>query len=241
MKFQYQQVKESLVNNIKLTYTKAIGYYQKLNKPQRIVLFLGAGLIALLLIILIATSHSTPKEKHTVQFATAKMQTGNKPSSPKLTLIEKTQLKYELAAIKESANQHYAAVNAQLRAVQSGLSNVASQESLNQIKQQIAKPNTQLMNKVSGMQLSLKKIEQQTQHKIFVSPKVVEGYFQLIAIQVFSDGMKAIIGIDNHQAILGANEVCPACRGWALQSMDFANQSAVFKNAHDQYVKLIAK
>ena len=223
--------------------------YQKLNKRQRIVLFSGFGVIVLLIII-IGMSVSPEKTKsnnnYPVNFETimpVAKQVHVKADTPAVNNKQSVQLQLALNQVKENSKQQYESMKKQLQTIQSNMVPLASQQNIAQLKQTLSQPNQTLLGKLDTLQNVVRKIVKQTAKKAWVDPKVVQKYFRLVAIQSFSDGMRAVIDIDGNQTTLNINEVCPACRGWTLQSMDFFNQSGVFVkrlNKQTFYVKLQA-
>ena len=229
-------------------------HYQRLNKRQRIILLTGISVIALLLITMCLT-HSSVKTKKTklsadppvfaTKFATKEAAASKLPNNSNIPLVPDTnnnaKLQVQLGQLKSLSNQQFKTVQDKLQTIQSNMSSLASQQDVQQLQQAVAEPNKTLLGKVDHLQNSVQTIIKQTAKKTWVKPKTVEQYFRLAAVQGFSDGMRAIIDVDDNQTVLSLHEICPVCRGWSLQSMDFANQSAVFtKTADNQrlYVKL---
>jgi len=154
------------------------------------------------------------------------------------------QFSVELNHFKAFLSAQLHVVQSQLQSVQSHMRSLASQQAIQQLQQTMAQPNTQLQGQMSHLQQSIEKMTQHTVQKTWMTPKSVERYFRLVAIQGFSDGMHAIIEVDGHQTALSAQQICPVCRGWVLQRMNFAAQNAVFSKhigSRILYVKLQAK
>lgn len=253
------KIKHQLISQSKTVYEFAKAYYQKLNKRQRIVLFSGVGVIALLLISLsfihsptkitkIKTAKAktdypvfetkaitTPIAKHVSQLSNNIPSMNNQDSYSTLLV--------QLDQIKSLYSQQLKSVQDELQRLQSNMSSLASQQDVDALQQTVAEPNKALLGKVDHLQNSVQIIIKQTAQKTWVNPKSVEQYFKLVAVQGFSDGMRAIIDVDGNQTVLSSQEICPVCRGWILQTMDFANQNAVFTktvNGQQFYVKLAA-
>ncbi len=228
--------------------------YQKINKKQRIVLsIIVVGLILLLFIVIGLSSGTdivkkpTSKNSYPVHFETQPL---SKPQNkitvdPENSNLAANNVKFQaqLDQLKAFSNAQYAAVKGQLQAIQSSMSSLASQQDVQQLKQTVSAPDEQLLGKVNSLQSSVQKIIKQTKKKTWATPQSVERYFRLVAVQGFSDGMRAIIDVNGNQTTLSVKQICPACRGWELQSMNFTNQSAVFSKHVDNqilYVKLQA-
>jgi len=248
-KASLQRAKYQIINKSHFAYQFCKVRYQRLNKRQRIVLFSGVGLIALFLIVLgISQSANKVKSKtdYPVNFETQALKSKDNSSSD-LTVVKPSndsqQLQAQLNQLKSSSSEQMQALQAQLQSMQSSMSSLASQQDVQQLQQSVSKPNQALLGKVDNLQDSVKQIVEQTAKKTWVDPSQVQKYFRLVAVQGFSDGMRTIIDVDGNQTTLSSNEICPACRGWVLQNMDFANQSAVFSkqtNGQTLYVKLQA-
>ncbi len=149
------------------------------------------------------------------------------------------QLQKQLADVEANSAQYYQTINVKLQQLQSTMTSLASQHEVKQLQQQFNQPNQALLGKVNSLQGWVQEILQQTAVKRWIDPSVVGQYFHLEAVQGFSDGMRAIIDIDGNQTALSVNEICPACRGWRLKSMDFSNQSAVFYKNHNNTLFLV--
>ncbi len=149
------------------------------------------------------------------------------------------QLQKQLADVEANSAQYYQTINVKLQQLQSTMTRLASQHEVKQLQQQFNQPNPTLLGKVNSLQGWVQEILQQTAVKRWVDPSVVGRYFHLAAVQGFSDGMRAIIDVDGNQTALSVNEICPACRGWRLKSMDFSNQSAVFYKNHNNMLFLV--
>lgn len=149
----------------------------------------------------------------------------------------------QLEELKAASEQQYQAVHEQLQDIRSNMAVLASQDDVQQLQQTVADPDSALLGKVDHLQDSVQKILKQSKGKQWVNASVVERYFRLVAVQGFSDGMRAIIDVDGNEAALSKNEICPACHGWTLRRMDFSEQTAVFFkkiNSSDYFVKLTA-
>lgn len=207
------------------------------DKKRALIIIIALPLLLFVIGIVIISSHHS--DQYPVHFA--------KPNSVvKLTKqtrphILPAKLTQEINQVKSDSEQHYQQLQDQLNAIVNKLSVLASNQSVSQLQQSVTTPNPTLLGKMNNLQDDVKTIIHQTAKKVFLNPKVVNHYFQLVAIQGFSDGMRAIIDIDGNQTTLGINEVCPACRGWSLTSMDFTKQTATFENQHHQFVVLQAK
>lgn len=226
--------------------------YQKLNMRQRIVLYIISILILLLLFVMFLHSgsgtvrNSKTKLRQAVQFETYPLNRSQASlgiKAPQISISDSVKLQAQLDQLKVISSAQYDAVKNQLQAIQASISSLASQQEVQQLKQTVSEPDEQLLGKINNLQSSLKKMIQQTEKKIWINPQTVERYFRLVAIQGFSDGMRAIVDVDGNQTTLSVEQICPACRGWVLHSIDFSHQNAVFlKHVDDQilYVKLQA-
>ena len=244
LKHYLSQVKQIM----RQEYQRGMVVYKQLSNKQRIVLFTGIGVIFLLFIAMSmggGAKKPASSSKPPVYFDT-KMPVPSKPIMQSITPVanhQAVQIQSQLSAVKQAAQQQYAAMNTQLQAMQSNMSSLASQRDMQALQQAVTAPNKALANKMDSLQSSVQTIVKQTEKKTWVNPKMVEEYFRLVAVQGFSDGMRTIIDVDGNQTTLSIHEICPACRGWVLQNMNFSNQSAVFAKQGDgqqQYVKLQA-
>ena len=245
------KIQQQIMQKIKSAYQLAQSMYQKSDKRQRgVLLIIGAVIPLLLLMILSSAAEKGFRQKsaHPIQFETQATYphpatvAAQAPLQP-VTSTNNTHLQKELDQLKAVSHAQYSSVNDQLQAIQLGLSNLASQQDMQQLQKTVAQPDTKLQRQMSHLQQSIERIAQQTEQKTWVNPKSVEPYFRLVAVQGFSDGMRAIIDIDGNQTTLSIKQICPACRSWVLQSMNFAQQQAVFSKQvgnHMLYVKLRA-
>lgn len=216
----------------------------KLTKKQRIALLLSLGVIVLVLVLssVLFSTHKKEGGRGTQAYPIT-FETQAKSAALPAANDTHEQLASQLSTLQDTTNQQYQGVKDQLQAIQGNLGSLASQHDVKQLQQSIQIPNTQLLGAVDNLQQSVQQIVRQTAKKVWVDPKTVEHYFRLVAVQGFSDGMRAIIDVDGNQTVLSENQPCPVCRGWVLKSMDFTNQSAIFtKKEKDQisYVKLQA-
>ncbi len=263
----FLKIKRRMIIQSRMTYRFAKFRYRQLNKRQRIVLFSCISIIALLLISL----SFIPSPAKTKKIKTAKLNTNysvfekkaikpvntvaakNAPNLKNLknisstndinALDNNTRLQAQFDQLKSLSNLQFKRVQNKLQSLQSNMSSLASQQDVRALQQSVAAPNKALLGKVDHLQNSVQTIIKQTAKKTWVNSKTVEQYFRLVAIQGFSDGMRAIIDVDGNQTVLSSREICPVCRGWILQSMDFTNQNAVFAkttNNKHLYVKLQA-
>jgi|GEM_PF-1964249 mRNA-degrading endonuclease HigB of HigAB toxin-antitoxin module len=243
-----KKAKDQIAQKSKIAYRLIKARYQKLNKRQRIALFAGNGAIILFFIAL-GISHHSSRARSTTAYPInfeAKSQVVKKPSAQPVIIKPNTQtlqLQSQLNDVKQDSSEQYNTMRAQLQTIQSNMSSLASEEGMQQLQKSITEPNKTLLGKMNHLQGSLKTIMKQTAKKTWVNPKTVEQSFRLVAVQGFSDGMRAIINVSGNQMTLSTHEISPACQGWVLQTMDFSNQSAVFaKQTKDQrlFVKLQA-
>jgi mRNA-degrading endonuclease HigB of HigAB toxin-antitoxin module len=245
----FNKLKYQLTTSTKSAYYAIKTRYQKLSKRQRIILFSGVGLVVVLAVALNVDHHSkkiTPGSAYPVNFETQSHATEQSSVQTVRPSVQTRQLQSQLDQVKQNSSEQYDAMRTQLQSIQSNMSSFASKQGMQQLQQVVSKPNKTLLGKMNNLQSSVKQIVKQTAKKTWVSPQSIEKYFRLVAVQGFSDGMRAIIDVDGNQTTLSQQAVCPACRGWILQSMNFANQSAVFaKQAKTQknqqlFVKLQA-
>lgn len=254
-KQRLNNIKHILLMKANTVYSVAKKYYQQLNQRQRKILLSSVGVgIMLFLLVILALCHSshktTTKMHHPVYFETKLSSIKPSVNLPisKITLpVVKDQHTLEMTSqfnqLKTAASQQYNRLDTQLHAIQSDMAALASQHDIAQLQQAVTHPNHTLLTKVTRLQYTLQKIAKRTTKKMWMTPNTVERYFRLVAVQGFSDGMRAIIDVNGHQTVLSPHEICPACRGWVLQHMDFANQSAVFSkqgNKQTFYVTLRA-
>lgn len=225
--------------------------YQKLDKRHRLALAVVPGVLVFLLIITMLndardnTKKPTPTKPVAIHFATVPHHvTLQRQSVPLVRRAQHDRAPWTSAVKQLTANtdRHYAMLHTQLQTMQTRIDALlASQQSITAWQHTLPQPNSVLLHKLDRVTQAVQALITQTASTTWVDPKTVEQYFRLVAIQGFSDGMRAIVDVDGNQTTLSLHEHCPACRGWVLQTMDFANQSAVFtKHAHHQqfYVRL---
>ena len=226
--------------------------YQKLNKRQCVIFFSCAWLIILLFLaftISCSPHHLKSKTNFRVHFETVKKIIKKSKISKRLpssvfNSAEKNndeKLQTGINNLEKSSSKQMQAMQVELQIMQSRLTSLASQDDIQKLQQTVSKPNQMLLGKMNILQSSVQKIVAQTAKKTWVDPVTVQKYFHLVAVQGFSDGMRTIIDVDGNQTALSKNEICPVCRGWVLQHMNFSNQSAVFSKQAAQktlYVKL---
>ena len=199
--------------------------YQHCPSKKRVVLFVSAPLI-LLLIIYVGISLSSQQETVHYRVNFTRPHPAPPPNDKKLEL--------KVAQLQNNTGKQFQQLQNNLMNMNHLLNTLAS-------KQPVTIPNPTILGKVDKLQDDVSTIIAQHQKKVFVNPQTVANHFQLVAIQGFSDGMRAIIDVDGNQTTLGIKESCPVCRGWVIQSMDFTKQSAVFENGHAQWLTLQAK
>ena len=209
--------------------------FQNLSHKQRKAIY---GLVTLTVIttaILLFLEAST-QPKYRVNFSKPKplllTHHSTKNNIKPITIIKPTDEHKDLSNLTEEI-QHLQQSMARLSAKR--------QDSLNALQHSLTLPNPTILGKVDNLQQTVHQIVSAHHKKLIVPARTVENYFELVAVQGFSDGMRAIIEVDGNQTTLGINEVCPACRGWTLKSMDFTKQRATFENKHDQWLSLQAK
>ncbi len=249
MKLRFNKARVSALYQNVLMQSKRIWqlarqFYFSLNSRQRLAALAGSVFIVLLLFIIILSGTSSKKENaYPVHFEMKSNAVKTEQPIVQNQTNSAQQLQVQLNQLETASAQQYDLVKAQLREIQNNMSSLASTQDVSALQQAVSQPNDALLNKVDDLQSSVKTIIKQTAQKTWVDPKVVEKYFRLVAIQGFSDGMRTIIDVDGNQMTLSIHEICPACRGWILNSMDFSNQSAVFVkpfNNQLRYVKLTA-
>ncbi|MDP1574339.1 MAG: hypothetical protein Q8L78_05360 [Coxiellaceae bacterium] len=245
-------IKYQAVEKIRNYYTFIKLQAQNLNKRQRVVLFSCVGLIILLVLVfsfIYSSHHVKSKTNYPVHFETLqktiqKPKIATQPVSSVVNSVEKNnddKLQVGLNKLETSSNKQMQALQIELQIMQSRLTSLASQDDIQKLQQTVSKPNQMLLGKMNSLQNSVQKVVAQTAKKTWVDPVTVQKYFHLVAVQGFSDGMRTIIDVDGNQTALSKNEICPVCRGWVLQHMNFSNQSAVFSKQSAQqtlYVKL---
>lgn len=216
--------------------------YRTLNWFQKASLFVGGGLSGLLLISLMFNTNNMTKAK-AVKFES--IPTVNKTtiqnSVKQIPNLDFIKLQNQLLDLKQSSDTEFNLLKNQLASMQTSMSSLASQSDLNQLQNSISQPNPALLSKVDDLQLSVEKVIQQTAKVKFVNPRTVAKQFKLVAVQGFSDGMRAIIDINGNPIALSLNQTCSACHGWILKKMNFSNQTAVFAKGKNLFVKLQVK
>ena len=224
--------------------------YKGFGKFQKIAIFSGVGVAALLLMSLglsrahdkIHNSENYPIKFETVSKSTSPKQVnGSAAQLPLKPTIDFTQLQTQLNQAKQHSDREFTALRSQIEAIESSMTALASQNDVQALQNAVMHPNPIILTKVDSLQTSVQKIMQQTAKIKFVDPKTVEHEFRLVAVQGFSDGMRIIIDVNGNQTVLSLNETCPACQGWVLKKIDFAGQSAVFEKGKNVFVKLQVK
>ena len=120
-----------------------------------------------------------------------------------------------------------------METIQSHLTVLPSGHDIATLQENLSKPDQEITHTLDTINQSVNQIVAQTAQETWVDPVTVQAYFQLVAVQGFSDGMRAVIDVDGHEMTLSDDEICPACRGWQLDHMDFSTQTAVFKKQVD--------
>ncbi len=225
--------------------------YKETSTLQKFFLLCGAIIAVLVLVSLIVGSYG---KHHQSKHAAVTFESASTPEINKIrnntyplglhsnqSTNELIKIQGELNQVKMSSDQEFDSLKKQLDAVESSISTLASENEVQQLQNAVTQPNPTLLGKVDTLQTSVQKIIQQTAKVKFVSPQRVEGTFRLVAIQGFSDGMRAIVSVKGNELALSPNEIAPACQGWVLKSMSFANQSAVFQHSANEFVKLEVK
>ena len=242
------KIKNFLYKNIKFLYR----WIKPNFKKRYFVALLSAFLFSFLTLILFFGFHNSYKHhelqnNYAVRFEKpeVKIQKQSSNIQPLNIVNDKKSdekiLQNQLDRLKQSSSKKMQALQVELQIMQSRISLLASKNDVQKLQQTVSEPNSTLLGKMNNLQDSVQKVIAQTAEKTWVDPTTVQKYFRLVAVQGFSDGMRAIIDIDGNQTTLTTNEICPACRGWVLQKMSFANQSAVFSKQTDSrvfYVKL---
>ena len=249
-------IQHNIAERLKSSITNTIHYYKKLTKHQRLLI---ASVVSILLIVIItlSTFHTSKKDSSNksgaISFDTS-IPIRHYSKNPKMLLKqtdtfqpkpspEEPAITNQIKALQSTSDEKINALQSQLQTIQNNLSRLASQGDMQQLQATLSQPNQVVTSKLNYLQRAIQKIADQTAKKTWVDPKKVERYFHLVAIQGFSDGMRAIIDVNSNQTTLSINELCPACRGWILKTMNFEQQSAVFykKCAHQIfYVQLHA-
>lgn len=213
----------------------------KIRNPK-LILSCGIFIFGVLLIASLIGLHRHGVSKNNksippVVYASASQNTSNESGDfNRVMSIDKLeQLEKVLADVKDNSAQQYETILQQLEEIKKSFPALASAGDIQKLQDYFSKPNVVLLSKIDDLHKQIQKIIQQTSQEQFVNPETVERYFRLAAVQGFSDGMRAVIDVDDNQTVLSINEVCPACHGWLLKRLDFANQSAVFeKNQNNQ-------
>lgn len=209
---------------------------RSLSRKQRI-LAMSFMLTIVLVIIVGAILKQSKQANYPIHFVKPHKVINQKIMKPPLH-INLQPINKNLLDIKQINQHRYDTLSNQLNNLQLSLRQLATNQSAQSESLQL---NPALLSKVDTLQNDVKTIIHQTAKNVFLDPKTVNQYFQLVAIQGFSDGMRAIIDVDGNQTTLGIHEICPACRGWSLKSMNFIKQTATFENQHHQFVILHAK
>jgi mRNA-degrading endonuclease HigB of HigAB toxin-antitoxin module len=249
-------VENKITATLKQHSLKIKSYYKKLTKRQRMLIFPIIGILLLLILsfsIFHTAKKSAPMNTHSITFQKPSMilnhQRNNSIKQIPIASFHPTNtrednaLTNQIKQLKSLSNKQIQALQSQLQAIKINLSTLASQGDMQQLQQALSQPNPALASKIDRLQKAIQKLAAQTTKKTWVDPKQIEHYFRLIAIQGFSDGMRAIIDVNGNQTTLSVNEICPACRGWVLKKMNFDQQQAVFykKLPHQKlYVQLQA-
>lgn len=242
------KIKCLLESKIKFLYQWARPYFNK----RYFIALLSVFLFSFFILILFFGFHNSYKHNelqnnYAVRFEAPEIKIQKQPSNiqPLNIVSDKKSdekiLQNQLNQLKQSSSKKMQALQVELQIMQSRISLLASKNDVQKLQETVSEPNSTLLGKMNNLQDSVQKVIAQTAEKTWVDPSTVQKYFRLVAVQGFSDGMRAIIDIDGNQTTLTANEICPACRGWVLQKMSFSNQSAVFSkqtDSHTFYVKL---
>lgn len=213
------------------------------------------GGVSALLIILLLVCYGWQKRPATAQFAQAPSShprvrtsspTGLVVAGATRTVHEdsvQTNAMHQLLVTQQTLQAQLKAQQAQLQQLTDTLGQFTTQhrEDMTQLQQRLQTPNPTLLAQVNAVKQSVHTLVKEHAKPQWISPEQVEKHFQLVAIQGFSDGLRAIITIAGHQTALALHESCPACHGWRLASMNFNRQRAVFENAKQQRVTLVAR
>lgn len=215
---------------------------RKQSKASLIWLLVSVGLLSIAMGIIFLSyewmiSHRYVKKQATAHFETApqviiKANTASpiQPLAKPKDLVPTTaQLQSEIQSIRADLETSNIGMQKAVQMIQTHLTTLPSNTDIAALQANLSKPDQQIASTLDTINHSVNEVVAQTAQKTWVDPKTVEAYFQLVAVQGFSDGMRAVIDVDGHEMTLSVNEECPACRGWQLDQMDFAGQTAVFE------------
>lgn len=242
----FKKIAIKLINGIKiLVHFIQLNLQQK--HPKRWLRWMLLFVLIVLIVILVSY-HITKKHYHLkfdnvvpVQSKNHFIQQATIVSSQSPQAVNQSQLQTALDQLKINDQQQRQALVLALNQMQAKIKSLASQQDLANLQQAIHAPNQKLLGQMQAVKDALQQVVQQTAQKDWVKPGQVTRYFRLVAIQGFSDGLRAIIDVDGNQAALSLHEVCPVCRGWVLDQMNFSHQSAVFMKTLNNHQKLFVK
>lgn len=202
--------------------------------------YLGSAIVLIGLVFLsykLVASHQNIKKQVPIHFEMMpqvgiKVQTVppiQAVAKPKYLAPTTEQLQSEIQSIRTDLETSNVGMQKAVQMIQTHLTTLPSNTDIEALQANLSKPDQQIANTLDTINHSVNQIVAQTAQKIWVDPATVKAYFQLVAVQGFSDGMRAVIDVDGHEMTLSISEECPACRGWQLDQMDFAAQTAVFE------------
>lgn len=165
--------------------------------------------------------------------------THSKQSSEQHVIMHLNQIETTLknlnATILVNSTGHKIAINDavnKLNAMQSELVQISTDKQSQEIQGLIIKDNQKITDQLQSIQHQLHHL-QQTRSKKELSARSLP--FQVISVDIWNGEPQATIALYNSVELMAQND---RRSGWKLISISFSPAQVIFKNQHDQYVKI---
>ncbi|MCP4475506.1 MAG: hypothetical protein GY821_13270 [Gammaproteobacteria bacterium] len=244
VKLYYHKISHAMLRQL-----RSLRYrYQQWNRWQRF--FVGLSFIVIILLIS-STWCIHRHHKPTAQFISLKgraqaisthtpIKTVSIPSASESPIapITNQQRQQQITQWSHTWQTVNHALQQQLTGLQKAIATLTQQVEAMQTAQQRQYHDQNLtLAQLPQLKILLQQFAQQQTTVQWLKANQLTYYFHLVAVQGFSDGLRAVLDIGGHQTTVAIHESCAACHGWQLQKLDFTHQRALFtKNQHQKKV-----
>ena len=132
-----------------------------------------------------------------------------------------------------SSSEQFTHLSNQLNSIQQSISQLNSDERVQQLKTVFSETNQAVIDKLQNLQQTLQQLKKQMTPRQFLSAKALP--FKVTSVDIWNGEPQATITIDGSSMLLAKEDTQS---GWMLTDISFEPALVIFKNTKQQFVKI---
>ena len=143
------------------------------------------------------------------------------------------QLTIQMSHVDQNKGEEVAAINTHLNSIEQAINKLDTTSSLQQLETILTQSQDEVVDKITELQQQIQHLKKQLIPPAYLPPSKLP--FKVISIDIWNGIPEATIQLHHATDLMAQND---SRSGWTLITLSFDPAYVVFKNTHDQLIKV---